>query len=103
MDINIWGYWNMTVKEKEMKRKLRNEYFMRAKLILMSKFNWRNKNTLAVSVMSYGAEILSGIRMSSMKLTERPGNLWQWVMYRKSEVAQLYVSRKIGERGLAGC
>ena len=39
MDINIWGYWNMTVKEKEMKRKLRNEYFMRAKLILMSKFN----------------------------------------------------------------
>ena len=39
MNINIWGYWSMTVKEKEMKGKFRNEYFTRAKLILMSKFN----------------------------------------------------------------
>ena len=50
------------VKEQEMKDKFRNEYFRRAKLILKSKLNGRNKvmalNTWAVSIVSYGAGIL---------------------------------------------
>ena len=50
------------VKEQEMKDKSRNEYFRRAKLILKSKLNGRNKimalNTWAVSILRYGAGIL---------------------------------------------
>ena len=43
------------VKEEEMKDKFRNEYFRRAKLILKSKLNGRNKimvlNTWTVSIL----------------------------------------------------
>ena len=50
------------VKEQEMKVKSRNEYFRRAKLILKSKLNGRNKimalDTWAVSIMRYDAGIL---------------------------------------------
>ena len=50
------------VKEQEMKDKFRNEYFRRAKLILKSKLNGRNKimavKTWAVSILRYGAGIL---------------------------------------------
>ena len=52
----------MTIKEQEMKDTFRNEYFRRAKLILKSKLNGRNKimalNTWTVSIMKYGAGIL---------------------------------------------
>ena len=45
-----------------MKDKFRNEYFRRAKFILKSKLNGRNKimalNTWAVSILRYGARIL---------------------------------------------
>ena len=50
------------VKEQGMRDKFRNEYFRRAKMILMSKLNGRNKimplNTWAVSTLRYGAGIL---------------------------------------------
>ena len=50
------------VKEQEMKDKFRNEYFRRAKSILKSKLNRRNKimalNTWAVSILRNGAGIL---------------------------------------------
>ena len=62
MDINTWGYWSLKVKEQEMKDKFRNKYFRKAKLILMSKLNERNKilalNTWAVSILSYSTGIL---------------------------------------------
>ena len=50
------------VKEQEMKDKSRNKYFRRAKLIVKSKLNGKNKimalNTWAVSIFRYGAGIL---------------------------------------------
>ena len=50
------------VKEEELKDKFKNEYFRKAKLILKSKLNGRNKimalNTWAVSILRYGAGIL---------------------------------------------
>ena len=50
------------IKEQEMKNKFRNKYFKRARLILKSKLNGRNRimalNTWAVSTMQYGAGIL---------------------------------------------
>ena len=57
------------IKEQEMKHKFRNKYFNRAKLILKSKLNGRNRimtlDTWAISIMRYGAGIWTG----------RPGNL----------------------------
>ena len=50
------------VKEQEMKDKFKNECFRRAKCILKSKLNGRNKimalNTCAVAIFRYGAGIL---------------------------------------------
>ena len=50
------------VKDQEMKDMFRNEYFRRAKFILKSKLNGRNKimalNTWTVSILRYGAGIL---------------------------------------------
>ena len=49
------------IKEQEMKNKFKNKYFKRARLILKSKLNGRNRimalNTWAVSTMQYGAGI----------------------------------------------
>ena len=64
------------VKEKEMKDKFKNNYFRRAKLILKSKLNGRNKimalNTWAVPILRYGA----GIRKwNKNELQEMDGNL----------------------------
>ena len=57
------------IKEQEMKHKFRNKYFNRAKLILKSKLNGRNRimtlDTWAISIMRYGAGTW----------TRRPGNL----------------------------
>ena len=51
------------VKEQGMRDKFRNEYFRRAKMILKSKLNRRNKimplNTWAVSTLRYGVGILN--------------------------------------------
>ena len=62
-----------------MKDQFRNEYSRRAKLILNSKLNGRNKimalKTWTVSILRNGAEQLSRIRMNYEKWTERPGNL----------------------------
>ena len=50
------------IKEQEMKNKFKNKYFKRARLILKSKLNGRNRimalNTWAVSTMQYDAGIL---------------------------------------------
>ena len=66
-------------KEQEMKDQFRNEYSRRAKLILNSKLNGRNKimalKTWTVSILRNGAEQLSRIRMNYEKWTERPRNL----------------------------
>ena len=64
------------VKEKEMKDKFKNNYFRRAKLILKSKLNGRNKimalNTWAVPILRYGAGIL---KWNKNELQEMDGNL----------------------------
>ena len=50
------------VKEEELKDKFKNEYFRKAKLILKSKLNGRDKimalNTCAVSILRYDTGIL---------------------------------------------
>ena len=61
--IHTQEYWKLTrSKRKEMKEKFSKEYLQWLRLTLRLKLNGRNKivavNTLAASVMRYGAGIL---------------------------------------------
>ena len=97
------------VKEQEMKDKSRNEYFRRAKLILKSKLNGRNKimalNTWAVSILRYGAGILKWNKneLQEMDRKTRKFMTMNKELHPRSDVARLYVSQKNGGRGLIGC
>ena len=97
------------VKKQEMKDKFRNEYFRRAKLILKSKLNGRNKimalNTWAVSILRYGAGIL---KWKKNELEEMDREIREFMtmnkeLHPRSDVARLYVSRKNCGGGLIGC
>ena len=92
-----------------MKDKFRNEYFRRAKLILKSKLNGRNKimalNTWAVSILRYGAGILKWNKSELQKM-DRKTRKFMTVnkeLHPSSNVARFYVSRKNGGRELIGC
>ena len=68
-----------------MKDKFRNQYFRRAKLILKSKLNGRNKeialNTWAVSILRYGAVIL---KWNKNKLQEMDRNTRKFMTINKN-------------------
>ena len=97
------------VKEQEMKDKFRNEYFRRTKLILKRKLNGRNKimalNTRAVSILRYGAGILKWNKNELREMGRKTRKLMTMnkELHPRSDVAQLYVSRKNGGRELTGC
>ena len=97
------------VKEQEMKDKFRNEYFRRAKLILKSKLNGRNRlmalNTWAVSILRYGARILKWNKneLQEMERKTRKFMTKNKELHPRSDVARLYVCRKNSVRGLTGC
>ena len=90
------------VKEQEMKDKFRNEYFRRAKLILKSKLNGRNKimalNSWVVSMLRYGAGILKWNKneLQEMDRKTRKFMTMNKELHPRSDVARLYVSRKNG-------
>ena len=96
------------LQEQEMKDKFRNEYFRRAKLILKSKLNGRNKimalNTWAVS-LRYGAEILNWNKNELQEMGRKTKKFMTMnkELHPRSDVKRLYVSRKNGGRGLIGC
>ena len=97
------------IKEQEIKDKFWNEYFRRAKLILNSKLNGRNKimalNTWAVSILRYGAGILKWNKneLQEMDRKTRKFMTMNKELHPRSDVAWLYVSRKNGGRVLIGC
>ena len=97
------------VKEQEMKDKFRNEYFRRAKLILKSELNGKNKimalNTWAVSILKYGAGIIKWNKNEQQEMDRKTRKCMTMnnVLHPRSDVAWLYVSWKNGGRGLIGC
>ena len=99
----------MTIKEQEMKVKFRNEYFRRAKLILKSKLNGRNKimalDTWAVSIMRCDAGILKWNKneLQEMDRKARKFMAMNKELHPRIDAAWLYVSRKNGGRGLTAC
>ena len=86
-----------------MKYKFRNEYFRWVKLILKSKLNGRNKiialNTLAVSIMRYGAGILKWNKNEQQEMDRKTRNFMTMnkEVNPRKDVAWLY-----GTRGLTG-
>ena len=87
----------------------RKEYLRRVKLITKSKLNGRNKimaaSTWAVSLIRYGAGILKWnknelqeIDRKTRKVMKINKELHPW-----SDISRIYVSRKIGGRGLVSC
>ena len=97
------------VKEQEMKDKFRNEYFRRAKLILKSKLNGRNKimalNTWAVSILRYGAGILKWNKNELQEIDRKTRKFMTMnkELHPRNDVAWLCLSQKCGGRGLIGC
>ena len=97
------------ILEKQMKDKVRSEYFRRLKLVLKTKLNGKNKiqaiNTWAVAILRYGGGILDW-KTEELKAMDRRSRKFLTMygaLHPKSDVDRLYIPRKKGGRGLAGC
>ena len=97
------------ILEKQMKDKVQSEYFRRLKLVLKTKLNGKNKiqaiNTWAVAILRYGGGILDW-KTEELKAMDRRSRKFLTMygaLHPKSDVDRLYIPRKKGGRGLAGC
>ena len=96
------------VKHEEMKDQIKKEYIRKVRNILKSKLNGgnivSNINSKAVSIVRYGAGVISWTKMELEELDRRTRKLM--AMYRahhpKADVNRLYLQRCKGERGLLG-
>ena len=96
------------ILEKQMKNKVKNEYFRRVKKICRSKLNSGNLidaiNSWAVGVVRYGAGIISWTKEEVREMdrkTRKILNLHR-AFHSRSNVNRLYLPRKKGGRGLQG-
>ena len=96
-------------KEKEMKERFSKEHLRRLRLISRQKLNARTKtmavNTQLVSVMRHGAGILrwNTDELKSFDRRTRKSMTIHGALHPKSDVDRIYVSRKMGGRGLVSC
>ena len=97
------------IKERDVKNKCVSEYRRRARLILKSKLNGRNKNIAiniwAVAILRYGAGIIER-RAEELKDMDRKTRKLLTIhksLHPKSDVDRLYVCRREGGRGLISC
>ena len=96
------------VKHEEMKDQIKKEYIRRVRNIVKSKLNEGNIilaiNSRAVSIVRYGAGIISWTKMELEELDRRARKLM--TMYEahhpKVDVDRLYLQRCEAERGLLG-
>ena len=94
------------VKHKEMKGQIKKEYIRRVRNILKSKLNGGNIisaiNSRAVSIVRYGAGIISWTKMELEELDRKTRELM--IMYgaqhHKADANRLYLQRCKGGRGL---
>ena len=91
-------------KEREMKDILR-----RFKLVMKSQLNGKNKikaaNTLAVSLMRYGAGTIKWNKEELQEIDRKSRKIMTMnkELHPKSDVARIYLSKKKGGRGLISC
>ena len=96
------------VKHEEMKDQIKKEYIRRVRNILKSKLNGGNIilafNSRAVSIIRYGAGIISWTKMELEELDRRTRKLMTryGAHHPKTNVDRLYLQRCEGGRGLLG-
>lgn len=94
------------IKDKDMKEKVKREYFYRVKKILKTQLSSRNKimaiNSLATPVMTYSFGILPWLKSEIDKLDRKTRKVLtiNGMHHPRADVDRLYVKRKEGGRGL---
>ena len=96
------------VKHEEMKAQIKKEYIRRVRNILKSNLNGGNNisaiNSRAVSIVRYGAGIISWAKMELEELDRKTRKLMTMygAQHPKADVDRLYLQRCEGRRGLIG-
>ena len=96
-----------TIKQVQMKGKIRKEYRRRTRKLLKSKLSNRNLikgiNTWVVPLVRYSRAILNWTRDELKQMDQRTRKLMTMhkALHPRDDVDRLYVSRKEGGRGLA--
>ena len=96
------------IMHKEMKDKIRSEYFRRLKVLVKSKLYANNLfkaiNTWAVSIVRYGAGIINWSKkeLREMDIKTRKILTMNGIFHKRSSTDRLYMKRTDGGRGLIG-
>ena len=96
-----------TIKQVEMKDKIKKEYLRRTRKLRETKLSSRNlikgMNTWAVPLVRYSGPFLKRTREELKQMDQRTRKLMTMhkVLHPRDDVYRLYVSRNEGERGLA--
>ena len=96
-----------TIKQVEMKDKIKKEYLRRTRKLLETKLSSRNLikgiNTWAVSLIRYSRPFVKWTREKLKQMDQRTRKLMtiHKTLHPRDDIDRLYVSRKEGERGLA--
>ena len=95
-----------TIKQEEMKEKIKKEYFRRTRKLLETKLYSRNLikriNTWAVPLVRYSGPFLKWNREELIRMDQRKRKLMTMhkALHPRDDVDRLYVPRKGGGRGL---
>ena len=95
-----------TIKQAEMKEKIKNEYLRRTRKLIETKLCSRNLikgiNTWAVTFVKYSGPFLNWTRKQLKQMDQRTRKLitMHQALHPRDDVDGLYVSRKEGGRGL---
>ena len=96
-----------TIKQVEMKEKIRKEYLRRTRKLLETKLSSRNlikgMNTWVVPLVRFSEPFLKWTREELKQMDQRTRKLMTMhkALHPRDDIDRLYVSRKEGERGLA--
>ena len=96
-----------TIKQAEIKEKIQKEYLRRTRKLLETKLNSRNLikgiNTRTVPLVRYFGPFLKWTRDEHKQMDQRTRKLMTMhkALHPRDDVDRLYVSRKVGGRGLA--
>ena len=96
-----------TIKQEEMKEKIKKEYFTRSRKLLETKFSSRNLvkgiNTWAVSLVRYSGLLLKWTREELKQMDQRTRKLMNMhkALHPRDGVDRLHVARKEGRRELS--
>ena len=96
-----------TIKQAEMKEEIQKEYPTRTRKLLETKLNSRNLikgiNTRTVPLVRYFGPFLKWTRDEHKQMDQRTRKLMTMhkALHPRDDVDRLYVSRKVGGRGLA--